>query len=140
MDNMTRELGIAQEAQPFGRGNIRVGELDEEIRSGIEIQQEKPMVYCANALNLSTDDDDLKLKSRFNDYLKNYQTRGEAKVMLAMQETGSVRVNFKYTQEPNGQINCIASIFKNDSKERLSWNGKPSEIEMFFKQVVWVVE
>jgi hypothetical protein len=140
MDNMTRELGIEQESQPFGRGNIRVGELDEEIRGGIEIQQEKPMVYCANALNLSTDDDDLKLKARFNDYLKNYQTRGEAKVMLALQETGSVRVNFKYTQESNGQINCIASIFKNDTKERLSWNGKPSEIESFFKQVVWVVE
>jgi hypothetical protein len=66
MDNMTRELGIEQEAQPFGRGNIRVGELDEEIRSGIEIQQEKPMVYCANALNLSTTEDDLHFKELMN--------------------------------------------------------------------------
>jgi hypothetical protein len=68
MDNMTRELGIEQEAQPFGRGNIRVGELDEEIRSGIEIQQEKPMVYCANALNSDPNilEDDLYLKSWIN--------------------------------------------------------------------------
>ena len=66
MDNMTRELGIAQEAQPFGRGNIRVGEMDEEIRSGIEIQQEKPMVYCANALNLETTEDDLHFKDFMN--------------------------------------------------------------------------
>jgi hypothetical protein len=66
MDNLTRELGVKQEAQPFGRGNIRVGELDEEIRGGIEIQQEKPMVYCANALNISTTEDDLHLKEYIN--------------------------------------------------------------------------
>ena len=66
MDNMTKELGIEQEAQPFGRGNIRVGELDEEIRGGIEIQQEKPMVFCANALNMETTEDDLHFKEFMN--------------------------------------------------------------------------
>jgi hypothetical protein len=140
MDNMTRELGIEQEAQPFGRGNIRVGELDEEIRGGIEIQQEKPMVYCANALNLDTDDDDLLLKQLFNDYLKNYQTRGEAKVALATQEKGSIKVNFKYSLGSDGQLQGLASIFINGNKEQISWKGKPSDLELFFKQVLWVVE
>jgi len=140
MDNMTRELGIEQEAQPFGRGNIRVGELDEEIRGDIEIQQEKPMVFCANALNLDTDDDDLLLKQLFNDYLKNYQTRGEAKVALATQEKGSIKVNFKYSLGSDGQLQGLASIFINGNKEQISWKGKPSDLELFFKQVLWVVE
>jgi hypothetical protein len=140
MDNMTRELGIEQEAQPFGRGNIRVGELDEEVRSGIKIQQEKPMVYCEMAMNWGTEEDDLKIKRMFNDYLKNYQTRGDAKVVLSFQEAGDIKVNFKYTQESDGQLNCIASIFKNGTKERLSWQGMPTELDAFFKQVMWVVE
>ena len=140
MDNLTRELGVKQEAQPFGRGNIRVGELDEEIRGGIEIQQEKPMVYCANALNLDTDDDDWMLKSKFNDYLKNYQTRGEAKVMLAMQEVGSIKVNFKYNLESDGQIQCLSSIFKKSVKEQINWKGNPADLERFFEQVLLKVE
>jgi hypothetical protein len=139
MDNMTRELGIEQEAQPFGRGNIRVGELDEEIRGGIEIQQEKPMVYCANALNLSTDDDDLMLKKSFNEYLKNYQVRGDAKVSFAIQEQGAVRVNFKYNVV-DGRVQCLASVFKNGEKQRLNWEGKTTELDQFFKQVLWMVE
>ena len=139
MDNMTRELGIEQEAQPFGRGNIRVGELDEEIRGGIEIQQEKPMVYCANALNLSTDDDDLMLKKSFNEYLKNYQVRGDAKVSFAIQEQGAVRVNFKYNVV-DGKVQCLASVFKDGEKQRLNWEGKTTELDQFFKQVLWMVE
>jgi hypothetical protein len=140
MDNMTRELGIEQEAQPFGRGNIRVGELDGEIRGGIEIQQEKPMVYCAMAMNMKTDDDDWMLKKQFNDYLKNYQTRGDSKVALAMQENGAIKVNFKYSIGEKGQLQCLASIFKNGTKEQLNWMGFPNELELFFQKIVERVE
>ncbi len=101
MDNMTQELGIEQEAQPFGRGNIRVGELDEEIRGGIEIQQEKPMVYCANALNLETTEDDLHLKDLMNQVTARsnedqwHYTWGNA-------NRHDIEVNMIYQTVPNG--------------------------------------
>jgi hypothetical protein len=126
MDNMTRELGIEQEAQPFGRGNIRVGELDEEIRGGIEIQQEKPMVYCAMAMNMDENvmDDDLDIKHRLNElFFSEAEIRslsGEAAERIA-----KYKVNIRYEIQGNKLILKVAVL---SGKEKIHQFEKEGEL------------
>jgi hypothetical protein len=57
-----------------------------------------------------------------------------------MQEVGSIKVNFKYNLESDGQIQCLASIFKKSVKEQINWKGSSADLERFFEQVLLKVE
>ncbi len=114
MDNLTRELGVKQEAQPFGRGNIRVGELDEEIRGGIEIQQEKPMVYCAMAMNMDLMYDNLQLRDQILN--EEYLERGEKELLVTKLENQSdIQFNLLYI-EKGDIVDMTVVVLKNKEK------------------------
>jgi hypothetical protein len=136
MDNMTRELGIEQEAQPFGRGNIRVGELDEEIRSGIEIQQEKPMVYCAMAMNMdeSVMGDDYEIKTRLNTWL--YED-GESRSLSndAKERMSQYKVNIRY-EVKGSEIELRIALWKGKERQK-QWEKQSSinELDKNLKEI-----
>jgi hypothetical protein len=127
MDNMTRELGIEQEAQPFGRGNIRVGELDEEIRGGIEIQQEKPMVFCAMAMNMDENvmGDDLEIKESMNAlFMNNADVRSISQESL--DRLAQYKVNIRY-EISGSHIRIRAALV--EGKEKLNQWEKEGEVD-----------
>jgi len=113
MDNMTRELGIEQEAQPFGRGNIRVGELDEEIRGGIEIQQEKPMVYCAMAMNMDENvlEDNKQLKVLINDSIFKKRSFSFSRDQNFLNDPNFIRMNIAYRYDEIERIYHARVVF-----------------------------
>jgi hypothetical protein len=127
---------VKQEAQPFGRGNIRVGELDEEIRGGIEIQQEKPMVYCAMAMNMdeSVMGDDYEIKSRLNEYLYD-DVDSRSLSNDAKERFSQYKVNIRY-EVKGGEIELRIALWKGKEKQ-MQWEKQSSinELDKNLKEI-----
>ncbi len=112
-NRLMESLGLKQQAQPYGSANIRIGKVDEEVREGITLMAEKPLVICANPRNES-DEDPLGLKTAINTYLETAMTRGESiKLGYIKGETAQANV-LKLVYEVNGtEVKCRVMIFKN---------------------------
>jgi hypothetical protein len=88
--------------------------LDEEIRSGIEIQQEKPMVYCAMAMNMDLMYDNLQLRDQILN--EEYLERGSNGVLITKIENQSVvQFNILYSESGN-DLKLFLIVLKNKVK------------------------
>jgi hypothetical protein len=113
---LMQSLGLTQEAQPYGTANIRIGLVDDEVRNGISLMAEKPLVYCSNARN-DSDEDPLNLEDAVNSYLENAMTRGtDSKLGYIKAETSQANI-LKLVYSVNGnKIQCRILVFKNKVK------------------------
>jgi len=115
-NRLMSSLGLKQKAQPYGSANIRIGMVDEEVRKGIKLKEEKPLVYCASARN-ENEEDPLDLKNQVNDYLENGQARGiQSDVAFVPSETPQTNVVKLIYKSGDKKVNCRILIFRNKQK------------------------
>ncbi len=113
---LAQSLGLRQDAQPYGTANIRIGIVDDEVRDGIKLLSEKPLVYCSTARN-ENEEDPIDLKIRVNNFLEKTCSVGiSSKLGFAHSENSNSNV-FKLVYNVNGDlVQCRILIFKNKVK------------------------
>ena len=111
-----QSMGLNQDAQPYGTANIRIGLVDDDVRNGIALMAEKPLVYCSNARD-DNDEDPLELKQAVNAYLETATTRGtSSKLGYIKAETTQANI-VKLVYNTSGEkVQCRILIFKNKVK------------------------
>lgn len=109
-------LGLKQEAQPYGTGNIKLGVVDDEVRNAIQLMDEKPLVFCGNARD-ENDEDPLELKRSVNDYFENALVRGltSSLAFVAAETPNANVIKLIYNIEEN-QVICRVLFFMNKIK------------------------
>ena len=109
-------LGLKQEAQPYGTGNINLGVVDDEVRNSIKLMEEKPLVFCGNARD-ENDEDPLELKRSVNDYFEDALVRGlpSSLAFVAAETPNANVIKLIYNIEEN-QVTCRVLFFKNKIK------------------------
>jgi hypothetical protein len=113
---LMQSLGLKQDAQPYGIANIRIGLVDDEVRNGISLMAEKPLVYCSNARN-DSDEDPLNLKEAVNSYLETAMTRGTTcKLGYIKAETSQANILKLVYNTSGDKIQCRILVFKNKVK------------------------
>jgi hypothetical protein len=109
-------LGLKQDAQPYGAGNIRLGLVDNELRQSIKLTDEKPLVFCANARD-ENDEDPLELKKAINDYFEHALSRGsDSPVAFVSAETPQANVIKLIYSIKKENVECRILVFKNKIK------------------------
>jgi hypothetical protein len=103
LQQLVRELGLEQQAQPYGSANIRIGLVDEEVRSSIRLAEIRPMIYCAVAYNRNTDLDDLDLKNALNHALKEVSDRGNNAPFTYTEQVNDNAYKMNISYEWSGQ-------------------------------------
>jgi hypothetical protein len=105
--------GYKQNAQPFGTANIRIGVVDEEVKSNIHLASEKPLILCANVLNNETFNDDLQLKNLINQKLLEIsESKNGSQIFFLRSETpNSNKINILY-DILGDEIICQVSLVK----------------------------
>ena len=135
---LVASMGFKQDAQPFGTANIRIGEVDEEIRIGIVLAEEKPIVMCANVLNSETFNDDLQLKEIINNKLSSISERGTGSSLLfSRHETPGVnKINIIYSVQGDN-ITCQVNLIKgSESLHKVLIAGKIVNLDELVKLVI----
>jgi hypothetical protein len=113
---LMQSLGLNQDAQPYGTANIRIGLVDDEVRNGISLMAEKPLVYCSNARD-DNDEDPLELKQEVNTYLETATTRGtSSKLGYIKAETSQANIVKLVYSVSDDKVQCRILIFKNKVK------------------------
>lgn len=117
LKQLISSLGYKQDAQPYGTANIRIGEVDEEVRNSIHLAAEKPVVVCANVINTNIGDDDLGLKELIKQGLSGMAERGaESRFVYLREETpGANRINIMY-QVKGDNVNCQVRLLKSNEQ------------------------
>jgi WD40 repeat protein/uncharacterized caspase-like protein len=109
-------LGLKQDAQPYGAGNIRLGLVDNELRQSIKLADEKPLVFCANARD-ENDEDPLELKKAVNNYFEHALSRGsDSPVAFVSAETPQANVIKLIYSIKKEKVECRILVFKNKIK------------------------
>jgi WD40 repeat protein len=122
-------LGLKQEAQPYGTGNIKLGVVDDEVRNAIQLMDEKSLVFCGNARD-ENDEDPLELKRSVNDYFENALVRGlpSSLAFVAAETPNANVIKLIYNIEEN-QVTCRVLFFKNKIKmKEISINSSSENI------------
>jgi WD40 repeat protein len=113
---LMQSLGLNQDAQPYGTANIRIGVVDDEVRNGIALMAEKPLVYCSNARD-DNDEDPLDLKQAVNAYLETATARGtSSKLGYIKAETSQANIVKLVYNASGDKVQCRILIFKNKVK------------------------
>jgi hypothetical protein len=138
LQQMVSSLGYDQDAQPFGSANIRIGEVDQEVKNSIVLASEKPMVLCANVLNELTYDDDLHLKGLVNQELVNLsEGSGPTTILFARQETGNANaINIVYLVTDE-EVSCKVRLLKMGKLlHSATVSGKKGDLEALAVRIV----
>jgi hypothetical protein len=113
---LMQSLGLKQEAQPYGTANIRVGMVDDEVRNGIQLMAEKPLVYCSGARD-DSEEDPLELKQSVNAFLETATSRGtSSKLGYIKAETSQANIVKLIYSTSGDMVQCRILIFKNKVK------------------------
>jgi WD40 repeat protein len=138
LQQVVKSLGYNQDAQPFGTANIRIGEVDETVKSSIRLASQKPIVICANVLNTLTFSDDLQLKGLINQSLADISERGvDNPIFFARQETPNANsINILY-QIDGETITCQVRLVKGSEQlHQTVVNGTKSDINELVKKII----
>ena len=113
---LMQSLGLNQDAQPYGTANIRIGIVDDEVRNGIHLMAEKPLVYCSSARD-DSEEDPLELKQAVNAFLETATTRGTStKLGYIKAETSQANIVKLIYSASGDKVQCRILIFKNKVK------------------------
>lgn len=138
LQQLMASLGLKQDAQPFGTANIRIGEVDEEVKHSIELAVEKPMLICANVLNDTTFDDDLGLKMIVNTRLSEISKRGvNQSIVYPRKETENAnKINIRYTLNDQ-TILCEVRLLKSgETLHDAKITGSKSDIDGLVTDII----
>lgn len=141
LQKVMESLGKTQDAQPFGTSNLRIGVMNDSIRSTIRIAEEKPQVYCTSAENTETMGDDLQLQREINQALEIRSRGTDAKIgYVSRQTTTAHSVKLKYTVK-KGKVKCKVILLKNNMPYfQGEISGDKEEVERISAQIVRMVE
>ena len=135
-------LGLKQNAQPFGTANIKIGMVDDVVKNSIQLAKEKPAVLCISAEDKSSDEDGLPLKDKLNAKLMEITSRGiDAPIIYIEKETSSANaIKLKY-EVKSGKINCDVIFLKNQKKyNQSSVEGKEVDLDGLIDLIIRLVE
>ena len=135
-------LGLKQNAQPFGTANIKIGMVDDVVKNSIQLAKEKPAVLCISAEDKSTDEDGLRLKDKLNTKLMEITSRGiDAPIIYVEKETSSANaIKLKY-EVNSSKIKCDIIFLKNQKKyNQASVEGKADNLDGLIDLIIGVVE
>lgn len=135
-------LGLKQNAQPFGTANIKIGMVDDVVKNSIQLAKEKPAVLCISAEDKSSDKDGLRLKDKLNAKLMEITSRGiDAPIIYIEKETSSANaIKLKY-EVKSGKINCDVIFLKNQKKyNQSSVEGKEVDLDGLIDLIIRLVE
>lgn len=138
LQQLMSSLGYDQDAQPFGTANIRIGEVDEEVKNSIHLSAEKPVVICANVMNSATFSDNLGLKNLINQELEDISERGtESKILYSRQESpGANLINIMYRVVGN-EVLCEVRLVKGGEQLHQSEvSGNTKRLEELAKKII----
>ncbi len=138
LHKLVSSMGYDQDAQPYGTANIRIGEINEDVKKSIHLAEEKPMVICANVLNRETFVDDLQLKEKINQQLMSISEKiTESQIIFAPQETAYAnKINIMYNIEGD-VINCQVRLFKDkEITYQTTITGSSKEIEILVNRII----
>ncbi len=138
LQQLMASLGLKQDAQPFGTANIRIGEVDEDVKHSIQLAVEKPMVICANVLNDATFDDDLGLKMIINASLSEISERGvNQSIVYPRKETENTnKINIRYTLKDQ-TILCEVRLLKSgETLHNTKITGSKSDIDGLVADII----
>ena len=135
---LIESIGLNQDAQPFGTANIRIGEVDNELRDKIILADEKPIIMCSNVLNLASLDDDLELKNKINEALLNIQERGvQSSFIYSLKETPKTnKINISYQVE-GVKVICDVKLMKNKvNLHSVSVEGNSNDLVSLVNKII----
>ncbi|MHB1279463.1 MAG: WD40 domain-containing protein, partial [Bacteroidia bacterium] len=141
LQKVMESIGKNQDAQPFGTSNLRIGIVNDSIRSTIRIAEEKPQVYCTSAENTETFGDDLQLQREINQALE-VRARGmDAKISYVSRQTTTAHsVKLKYSVK-KGRVKCKVILLKNNMPYfQGDISGTEDEVARIAAQIVRLVE
>ena len=142
LKNTMENLGLKQNAQPFGTANIKIGMVDDVVKNSIQLAKEKPAVLCISAEDKSTDEDGLRLKDKLNTKLMEITSRGiDAPIIYVEKETSSANaIKLKY-EVNSSKIKCDIIFLKNQKKyNQASVEGKADNLDGLIDLIIGVVE
>jgi hypothetical protein len=133
--------GLKQEAKPFGTANIRIGVVDEEVRSTIHLLNERAMIYCDNIIESESADDLLKLKELLSQEFSTLSARGsESPVYFATTVTEQAnRLNISYRIRNNKIIANIRLRKGNEILLDSTLTGIKSDLDGLVKEITEAV-
>ncbi len=135
---LMQSLGLNQDAQPYGTANIRIGIVDDEVRSGIHLMAEKPLVFCSSARD-DSEEDPLELKQSVNAFLETATSRGtSAKLGYIKAETSQANIVKLVYNTSGDKVQCRILIFKN--KIKINELNIITTVEKAAEEVVKAVE
>jgi hypothetical protein len=138
LHKLVSSMGYAQDAQPYGTANIRIGEVDEDVRNSIHLAEEKPMLLCANALDTNTFNDDLLLKESINKQLFTISENGaESHIVFATRETSNAtKINILYSIS-DGVVNCQLRLLRNNETiHQATITGSSKDVDSIVNKII----
>ena len=141
LQKVMESLGKNQDAQPFGTSNLRIGVLNDSIRSTIRIAEDKPQVFCSSAENSETFGDDLQLQREINQALEITARGLDAKICYVSRQTTTAHsVKLKYSIK-KGKVKCKVILLKNSMPYfQGEVSGSEEEVTRLAAQIVRMVE
>lgn len=136
LNNIIKSIGKEQNAQQVVASNITIGIIDSEIKNKIVLAAEKPIVICANEMNISGEED-LGLKELINNKLNEIASRGvNSDIVYSVVESEMTnKIDITYTIV-NNDINCTAKLKKNRILlKSISVVGKKSELDKLVNDI-----
>lgn len=136
LNNIIKSIGKEQNAQQVVASNITIGIIDSEIKNKIVLAAEKPIVICANEMNISGEED-LGLKELINNKLNEIASRGvNSDIVYSVVESEMTnKIDVTYTIV-NNDINCTAKLKKNRILlKSISVVGKKSELDKLVNDI-----
>ncbi len=138
LQNLVRKMGYQQDAQPYGTANIRIGEVNEEVKNSITLAKEKPVLFCANVLNGSTFTDDLQLKSKVNSQLDEVTRRGNESgfIYSRVESPNANLINIIY-QTDGDKVTCQLKLIKGEQQlHQKTISGSKAELDKLVNDII----
>jgi WD40 repeat protein len=115
LKNMVKRYGLDQQAQPFGTANVRIAQIDEDVKESIQLVGEKLMVVCGNVLNKNGFKDNLNIRDQLEERLLSNNQRGESSVIFSTQKVyGALEIEVIYEADKDNYVKEVTlEIIKN---------------------------
>jgi WD40 repeat protein len=137
LQQIVRELGLKQQSQPYGSANIRIGVVDDEVRSTIRLVEVRPVLYCAVAINSTTATDDLEIKRALNQILFESSDRNYGATIgnYDIESSLAYRINVAY-EIVDGILNARASLLRGKELiHRINTTGDPEDLSEMINEI-----
>jgi WD40 repeat protein len=138
LKQLVSSLGYEQDAQPFGSANIRIGEVNEEVKNSIHLAEEKPLIICSNVTNMASPIESFQLKRKINARLNEISERGTEKpfIYVSNETPNANLIDIRYTISGT-TINCTVYLIKKGSLlHQIDIKGNSDNVDALVAQIV----